>query len=71
VQGTGDSTPRVHFDIETDDVEAEVARLKGFGAAEIGRHHTWVIMQDPAGTVFCVVTIQVQEMFDKHSTTWD
>ena len=71
VQGTGDSGPRVHFDIETDDVEAEVARLKSLGATEVGRHHTWVIMHDPAGTVFCVVTIQVQEMFDKHATTWD
>jgi predicted enzyme related to lactoylglutathione lyase len=71
VQGTGDSAPRVHFDIESDDVEAEVARLKGLGATEIGRHHTWVIMKDPAGTVFCVVQIQVQEMFDKHATTWD
>ena len=71
VQGTGDAGPRVHFDIETDDVEAEVARLKGLGASEVGRHHTWVIMRDPAGTVFCVVEIQVKAMFDQHATTWD
>src|SRR4051794_15824556 len=61
VQATGDDQPRVHFDIESDDVDAEVARLKGLGATEIGRHHSWVVMQDPAGTVFCVVKIQVQE----------
>jgi predicted enzyme related to lactoylglutathione lyase len=71
VQATGDPAPRVHFDIETDDVDAEVARLTKLGATEIGRHHTWVIMQDPAGTVFCVVTIQVKEMFEQHATTWD
>jgi predicted enzyme related to lactoylglutathione lyase len=71
VQSTGDATPRVHFDIETDDVEAEVARLKKLGAAEVGRHHSWVVMRDPAGTVFCVVTIQVKEMFEAHATSWD
>ena len=71
VQATGDAGPRVHFDIESDDVEAEVARLTSLGATEIGRHHTWVIMRDPGGTVFCVVEIQVKEMFDQHATTWD
>ena len=71
VQATNDPGARVHFDIETDDVEAEVARLKDLGATELGRRRTWVIMQDPAGTVFCVVRVQVKEMFDQHATTWD
>jgi predicted enzyme related to lactoylglutathione lyase len=70
VQATGDATPRVHFDIESDDVDAEVARLKQLGAEEVERIHSWVVMRDPAGTTFCVVRIQVQEMFDKHATTW-
>src|SRR3954451_6629171 len=68
VQSTGDDAPRVHLDIETDDVEAEVKRLEGLGATEIERHHSWVVMKDPAGTVFCVVTIQVRGMFEKHAT---
>jgi predicted enzyme related to lactoylglutathione lyase len=71
VQATPDPGPRVHFDIETDDVEAEVTRLQALGASEVGRHRSWVVMRDPAGTVFCVVTIQIKEMFDKHATTWD
>jgi predicted enzyme related to lactoylglutathione lyase len=71
IQATDDPGPRVHFDIETDDVEAEVKRLEGLGATEIARHHSWVVMKDPGGTVFCVVTIQVKESFEQHATTWD
>jgi predicted enzyme related to lactoylglutathione lyase len=71
VQRTPDAAPRIHIDIETDDVEAEVARLSGLGATEVARHHSWVVMQDPAGTVFCVVTIQIKDAFDAHATTWD
>src|SRR4051794_28945985 len=59
VQSTGDSPPRVHFDIETDDVEAEVARLKGLGGTEVERHPPWVVMRAPAGVVFCVVRVQL------------
>ena len=71
VQSTGDPAPRVHFDIETDDVDAEVERLKALGAVEVERIHSWVVMRDPGGTTFCVVRVQVQEMFDRHATTWE
>jgi predicted enzyme related to lactoylglutathione lyase len=71
VQATGDDSPRVHLDIESDDVDAEVARLTKLGATEVGRENSWVIMRDPVGTVFCVVRIQVQESFDAHATSWD
>ena len=67
----GHASPRVHFDLESDDVDAEVARLKQLGAEEVERIHSWVVMRDPAGTTFCVVKVQVQEMFDRHATTWD
>jgi predicted enzyme related to lactoylglutathione lyase len=70
VQSTGDPQPRIHIDIESDDVEAEVARLTALGATEIGRHNSWVIMRDPAGLVFCVVRVQVQDAFDAHAMTW-
>jgi predicted enzyme related to lactoylglutathione lyase len=66
----GERRPRIHVDIESDDVDAEVERLKGFGAVELDRVHSWVIMRDPAGVVFCVVRVQVQDMFDQHATTW-
>ena len=71
VQATGDTAPRVHFDIETDDVDAEVQRLVALGATEVARIQSWVVMRDPSGTVFCVVKVQVQESFDKHAHTWD
>jgi predicted enzyme related to lactoylglutathione lyase len=49
--------PRVHLDIETDDIEAEVARLSALGASEVARPHAgrWVVMQAPTGHRFCVV----------------
>ena len=46
----------VHLDLETDDPEAEVARLTTLGASRerpLG-HGAWVL-QDPAGNRFCVI----------------
>jgi predicted enzyme related to lactoylglutathione lyase len=51
---------RMHLDIDTADVEGEVARLEALGAqrleagvrSEHGTH--WVIMADPEGNEFCV-----------------
>jgi hypothetical protein len=45
---------RVHLDIETDDLDAEVARLSKLGACEVDRHATWVVMEAPTGQRFCV-----------------
>jgi Glyoxalase-like domain len=55
VQDIGAAPARYHFDIETDDVEAEVARLLAAGASEVERHGDWVVLQDPAGLLFCVI----------------
>jgi predicted enzyme related to lactoylglutathione lyase len=71
VQATGEAEPRIHLDIETDDVDAEVARLTALGATEVDRQHSWVIMRDPVGVVFCVVRVQVKDAFEAHATTWD
>lgn len=48
---------RVHLDIESEDIEAEVERLKALGASEVSRPHDarWVVMQAPTGQRFCVV----------------
>jgi hypothetical protein len=70
VQAVGDASPRIHLDIETDDVDAEVARLIGLGATELERIHTWVVMRDPVGTVFCVVPVQNADAFGASATTW-
>lgn len=45
---------RVHLDLRADDVEAEVVRLVGLGAAELHRSGTWVTLGDPEGNEFCV-----------------
>jgi hypothetical protein len=71
VQAVGDDSPRIHLDIETDDVDAEVARLIALGATEVQRLYTWVVMHDPAGVVFCVVRVQMAEAFEAGATRWD
>jgi hypothetical protein len=46
---------RVHLDIESDDVEAEVARLEALGARRVESVRTWCVMEAPTGQRFCVV----------------
>ena len=51
---------RMHFDVETADVEAEVSRLVNLGATRVDQEHvsehgtSWVRMTDPEGNEFCV-----------------
>ena len=52
---TVDHPSRVHLDIESDDVEAEVARLEKLGARRLQQIKTWVVMEAPTGQRFCVV----------------
>ncbi len=71
LQRTGAGTPpRVHLDVETDDVPAEVARLVSFGATVTTQHEGWVVLADPGGMRFCVVPVQTVEAFAAHATTW-
>ena len=60
---------RMHLDIETDDVDAEVARLTTLGASAVERVKTWVVMRDPAGLVFCVVRPQFAD-FPEGANEW-
>jgi hypothetical protein len=46
---------RVHLDIESDDVEAEVARLQKLGARRLDDVKTWVVLEAPTGQRFCVI----------------
>ena len=50
-----DHESRVHIDIETDDIPAEVTRLGKLGARVVNRLERWVVMQAPTGQRFCVV----------------
>jgi hypothetical protein len=49
---------RVHLDIESEDIPAEVLRLEKLGARTLERVHTWVVMEAPTGQRFCVVRPQ-------------
>lgn len=46
---------RLHLDIESDDVEAEVQRLEKLGARRVASVQTWVVMEAPTGHRFCVI----------------
>lgn len=71
LQRTGRGTqPRVHLDVETDDVPAEVARLRDLGATIDREHAYFTVLRDPAGLVFCVVPVQTDEDFEFNATTW-
>lgn len=59
---------RVHLDIESDDVEAEVQRLESLGAKRIESVHTWCVMEAPTGQRFCVIRMQDRGRSD--GTTW-
>jgi hypothetical protein len=49
-----DHESRIHLDIETDDVDAEAARLEALGARRIAKVKTWWVMESPTGQRFCV-----------------
>ena len=61
---------RVHLDIETDDIPAEVMRLTGLGAKVVAQLERWVVMEAPTGQRFCVVRVQ-RPGFPKNATRWD
>jgi predicted enzyme related to lactoylglutathione lyase len=61
---------RVHIDIETDDIEAEVKRLESLGARRVAQVKRWWVMQAPTGQRFCVVRPQRSD-FESHANVWD
>jgi len=65
-----DHQSRVHLDIETNDIEAEVARLEELGARRIADIRRWVVMEAPTGQRFCVVNVQ-RANFDDAANLWD
>ena len=64
-----DHEARIHLDIETDDLDAEVARLEALGATRIAFVKRWWVMQAPTGHRFCVVRKQRAE-FGPHLNQW-
>jgi predicted enzyme related to lactoylglutathione lyase len=65
-----DHESRIHVDIETDDIAAEVVRLEKLGAKVDQRMERWVVMRAPTGQRFCIVRVQ-RAGFPKNATTWE
>jgi hypothetical protein len=61
---------RVHLDIESDDIEAEVRRLEKLGAKRAGQVRTWWVMEAPTGQRFCVVRVQRSD-FAENANSWE
>lgn len=64
-----DHPSRVHFDIETDNIEAEVNRLLSLGARIIERMEQWVIMEAPSKHRFCVIA-PIRPDFEEKANVW-
>jgi predicted enzyme related to lactoylglutathione lyase len=60
---------RVHLDIETDDIEAEVRRLEALGARRVSQINSWWVMEAPTGQRFCVVRVQ-SPRFGTEAHSW-
>ncbi|BCJ40328.1 hypothetical protein GCM10010168_31870 [Actinoplanes ianthinogenes] len=66
-----DDAPRYHVDIETDDVEAESARLIRAGATIVTDNGGHKILRAPGGHLVCVVPVQSSEhLFATDSKVW-
>ncbi|GIH10132.1 hypothetical protein Rhe02_81990 [Rhizocola hellebori] len=69
VQRLGEGPSRVHLDIHTTDVEAEVARLEKLGAKRLREVNFWCLMEDPAGMPFCVIADK--DLTEENSQRWE
>ena len=70
VQELGEGEPRVHLDIHTDDLEAEVTRLERLGAVRVRKVQTWWVMRDPVGLLFCVLPTD-GSLTEENSIRWE
>ena len=65
-----DHPGRIHLDIESDDIEAEVQRLEALGARRIEEVKTWVVMEAPTGQRFCVIN-RGHKYFEETANRWE
>jgi hypothetical protein len=71
IQRLGEGRARVHLDLHTDDLEAEVVRLEKLGARREQLVQDWYVMRDPAGLLFCVVPVKAGSLNDGNAQRWD
>lgn len=65
LQDIGTDRARFHVDLETDDVDAEVARLIRLGAEKVSTGRTWTVLRDPAGLLVCVVPAESPDFTER------
>lgn len=70
VQRLGHGPGRVHIDIHTDDLDAEVARLEELGATRVQQVHGWWVLRDPAGLLFCVIPEHDGSFSESNARRW-
>ena len=70
IQRLGEGPGRVHLDIHTDDLAAEVARLEGLGAVRVQQLNSWWVLRDPAGLLFCVIPDEAGSLDDSNAQRW-
>ena len=61
---------RVHLDIKTDNLEAEVQRLERLGATRVKKVKHWWVLEAPSGHRFCVIPLHPGQNVG-HVNTWD
>jgi hypothetical protein len=71
VQRLGEEPARVHLDVHTSDLAAEVERLERLGARRVQQAHSWWVMRDPAGLLFCVVPDSAGTLDESNARRWD
>jgi predicted enzyme related to lactoylglutathione lyase len=64
-----DHPSRLHLDIESDDIEAEVRRLEALGAKRVQQFPRWWVLEAPTGHRFCVVRPQ-NAAFEREANVW-
>jgi hypothetical protein len=66
-----DDAPRYHVDIETDNVEAETARLIDLGAVEVSQWMGCRSLRVPGGQIICVIPQHSDpELFARLANEW-
>jgi hypothetical protein len=61
---------RIHIDIETDDINAEVKRLQGLGATVVEKMERWTVMEAPSKHRFCIINAG-RAGFDEQANVWE
>ena len=70
VMQKADHPSRVHIDIESDDIDAEVKRLQTLGAIIVEKMERWVVMEAPSKHRFCIIS-PTRSDFEANANIWE